>query len=201
MEYSTTERGGTVLLYKGHEYLQKRMKQDGVIYWRCRQYFKNKCPSTLVTSYDDIVKEPGTHCHVGDCIQVTANATVAKMRDRAYSCKETTRNILGVHLVNVDENVLARMPKRSTLERNIRRRRQNGTAAVVGRFNPRTIQPRTIQPRTIQPTGDSTQDDSTHGRFNPGTIQPADHSTRGRFNPRTIQPADHSTRCSKRSSC
>ncbi|CAK8697776.1 unnamed protein product [Clavelina lepadiformis] len=58
-----------------HEYLQKRMTSDGVSYWRCRQYFKNKCPSTLVTPYDDIIKGPGNHCHVGDCIQLSGIAS------------------------------------------------------------------------------------------------------------------------------
>lgn len=132
--FSKSERRGIILQYMGHEYLFKKSNLQGQTHWRCRQYYKNKCPSTITTRGNNVVVEPGDHCHTGDIIQTEANAVVAKVKETASSSLVATRNILGEQLRDLDNDVLARLPKRSCIERTMRRERKKTNAVTP---NPR----------------------------------------------------------------
>lgn len=133
--FSKSERGGTVLQYMGHEYLFKKSNLQGQRYWRCRHYFKIKCPSTVATQGNNVVVQPGEHSHVGDTIQTQANALVAKVKEAASS-HVATRTILGEQLRDLENDVLARLPKRSCMERTMRREKKKTNAVTP---NPRNI--------------------------------------------------------------
>ena len=130
IQFSKSVRGGTVLRYEGHEYLFKIMNREGKKSWRCRQYYKNKCPSVMTTQGNYVVSAPGVHCHSGDSIQIQANAVLSTVKEAASISQSTTRNLLGEHLINLGNDVLARLPKRSHIERSVRRVRQKTNAVI-----------------------------------------------------------------------
>ncbi len=124
MEFYKSNRGGDVCLYKGYEFCIKRKKPDGSMLWRCRTSQKTLCRSTMITRGEVILREPLDHSHESNLVKakackVKSNAKVEAMRQVA-----STRNILGTHLEAVPSVVLQAMPKKGSLERQIRRARQ-----------------------------------------------------------------------------
>ena len=126
-----SSRGGDILQYLGHEYLKKdQPNRNGDQIWRCRFYNKFKCRSRTVTNGELIVKEPSEHCHAADCVQSSANALLSKMRCDAASNQDSSRNILGDNILQATDDVLSKLPKKSLIERNLRRIRQKNNAVA-----------------------------------------------------------------------
>ena len=132
-----SSKGKDVFLYNGHEYIFKRANfiEDKKI-WRCRMVNKFKCPATVITKNGNVIKEPNEHSHDGDPVGIQKSILVSKITDKACSSQQTTRSIIGATLVGVQNDVLARLPKKSTLEKSIQRHRQSSNAAIP---NPRNL--------------------------------------------------------------
>ena len=125
---SKSVRGREMLLYQGFEYILRTREawmNDEKLYWRCRKYLQHKCRSSMITSGQTVVKEPSEHTHSGDSVQTEANAVIAKIKECAETSRATTRTIIGDNMSHLSDDVLARMPKKSSIERQIRRRRQH----------------------------------------------------------------------------
>ncbi|XP_050706630.1 uncharacterized protein LOC126992005 [Eriocheir sinensis] len=127
LDISQSLRGGELLVHHGFEYIlqTKEPWMDAEKkYWRCRKYKTFKCKSSIITKGSNIIKEPSDHTHSGDSIQTDVHVALAKMKQDAKNTRATTRTILADHLVPLNDDVLARMPVKSAIERRIRRTRQ-----------------------------------------------------------------------------
>ena len=61
MDAAKTERGGEVLCVDRFDYVERkdRRGRDGSRVWRCREYWKNKCPATLRMLNGNVGGGPG----------------------------------------------------------------------------------------------------------------------------------------------
>lgn len=123
-----SQRGGDVLLYEGHEFLFQRLTADNFRQWKCRFFNKYHCTCKMITEGNRIIKEPGTHCHFGDSVRSEARKARADMREEARSTVSSTRNIVTGQLLQLSPDVMARLPKNSSLERAVTRVRKKANA-------------------------------------------------------------------------
>ena len=119
MEYSVTQKGNRVLIYRGYEYTKYRENEGGVITWRCRVYFSTKCRAFLRSQEDNIIGEVPQHCHDSKPQVAQANIIMAKMKQNMKEVGATPRNVLGHALTNVNCDVLGHLPKQSSITRSL----------------------------------------------------------------------------------
>ena len=128
METSTTERGGNVILVNGHHYIERkdRRGRDGSRTWRCREFVKFKCPATVKTLNGQVMEGKGNdrHSHSGDPLIPMIRKIQSDVRTKAATSMDTTRSIVSSALEDVPMDVLLRLPKRSTLDDNVRGKRR-----------------------------------------------------------------------------
>ena len=103
MEYSMSQKGNRVLLYRGYEYLQDRF-QNGVTFWRCRYYRSLKCRSSLRTENDKVIQEPIYHSH-DSCPQKASAKDSEQMKGKMTALSATNRNVIGEALTDVSSDV------------------------------------------------------------------------------------------------
>ena len=73
-----------------------------------------------MTLHDDVVAEHQSHCHQGDPSKAQAHGLSAAIRQAAEASDASTRNVLGGSLAGASQDVLSRLPKRHSIEDNIR---------------------------------------------------------------------------------
>ena len=105
MEYSKSQKGNRVLLYRGYEYLHDR-SQNGVTFWRCRYYRSLKCRSSLRNENDIIIQEPIYHSHDSCPQKASAKLLQEQMKDKMTALSATNRNVIGEALTDVSSDVL-----------------------------------------------------------------------------------------------
>ncbi len=88
-EILESKKGGNILAYKGYEYLQRDVKADGTIFWRCRGYKKYHCHSNFHTNGSEIIKEPGSHSHGSDVLEAEEQVTRGELEaeEQVYSAR------------------------------------------------------------------------------------------------------------------
>ena len=91
----------------------KRLNQCDIVTWRCRYHNKYRCNTTMVSRGNDIIIEPGNHCHQADVIQVKKYSLLSEVREMAVAGESTTRSIIGGAAPLATNCVLARLPKKS----------------------------------------------------------------------------------------
>ena len=130
MDAPKTERGGDVMSLDGFDYVERKDRRghDGSRTWRCRDYRKNRCPATLKTMNGNVFEGKGCnrHSHGGDPLLPKVREIQSLMRAQAATTMDTTRTVVASNLVNVPADVLQRLPKRSSLEDNVRAKRRAG---------------------------------------------------------------------------
>lgn len=136
MEFSRSQGGNEVLSYQGFEYLYFR-NNNGVLTWRCRQNRAMKCHANIKTHNNTIVRPPMDHCHDACCPQkVEANLARSLMKQAMKSAVSATpRNVMGSVLSHVSSDVLAHVPKQSSLSRTLLRHRKDGNVPNPGTIN------------------------------------------------------------------
>ena len=102
MEYSKSQKGNRVLLYRGYECLQARF-QNGVTFWRCRYNRSHKCRLTLRTENDKVIQEPVNHSHDSCPQKARAKVLQEQMKDKMTALSATV----------VSSDVLAYLPKKT----------------------------------------------------------------------------------------
>ena len=105
MEYSKSQKGNRLLLYRGYEYSQDRF-QNGVTFWRYQYYWSLKCRSSLRTEHDKVIQEP--ICDSQDSCPQNAKAKVRQelMKDKMTALSATNRNVISETLTDVSSDVL-----------------------------------------------------------------------------------------------
>ena len=62
--FSKSQKGGKILHHRHHGYYKCKVYGDGSILWKCRSYFKDRCPAYIVTLDNVIKRNQGTfHNH------------------------------------------------------------------------------------------------------------------------------------------
>ena len=124
-----TERGIEVRIEAGYQYQYRkdRIGRYGERTWRCRYQRKHRCSATIKTLDGEIIGGQGNpiHSHLGDPVDPTVKYVQSILRSQASTSHDTTRSILSETLVGLDQNILQRLPKRTTLEDNIRSKRRS----------------------------------------------------------------------------
>jgi hypothetical protein len=108
-----SKRGGNVLTLNGHEYIFHKNFKNGSILWRCRKYVTYKCSATITTRNEQIETQPRDHLHSGDKLNIQRNQVLAEIYGAATATSVFTRNVLGEHMRNLNEDVMSRIPKRN----------------------------------------------------------------------------------------
>jgi hypothetical protein len=80
----------------------------------------------LKTKDGNIVQQPTEHCHDSCPQKAEANVARSKMRQEMRGVSATPRNVMGNVLSVFSNNVLAHMPKQSSLSRNLLNHRRYG---------------------------------------------------------------------------
>jgi len=124
MQFSVSSRGNQVLIYEGFEYLKFREKNN-FITWRCRLNRINHCHSTLKTEDNNIISGSTSHSH-NSCPQEAAKKVAwQEMKAEVKGIGVSTRNAMGKVLAELNNDIFIQIPKKSSLERNLRRFKQN----------------------------------------------------------------------------
>ena len=127
LEFSESQRGHMVLVYKDFEYIKlKEDKNSDVITWRCRQYHTrtNHCKAFIKTNKNDVIVEPTSHTHDSCPQKAKANIAVSQMKTGIKCVGATSKNVIGSVLINVSNDVLQHIPKQSSLSRTLMRHRE-----------------------------------------------------------------------------
>jgi hypothetical protein len=124
MEFSSSQKGNQVLTYFGFEYLSFRTI-NGVLTWRCRQSRSIKCHSIMQTK-DGNIQQPTKHFHDSCPQKAEANVARSKMKQDLRVVSATPRNVMRNVLSELSNDVLAHMPKQSSLARNLLNHRKDG---------------------------------------------------------------------------
>ena len=124
-----TERGNNVKRSGGFEYLLRkdRMGRNGELTWRCRESVKFKCPASIRTLNGIVLDGHGNpnHSHHGDPLTGEVRQVQSHIRSAAASGQDSTRSILAGNLTGLSQDVLQRLPKRSSLEDSVRAKRRS----------------------------------------------------------------------------
>ena len=127
-QFRTTERGGEVICFDGMEFIERKDRRgsDGSRTWRCRDYHKNRCPETIKTMNGQVMEGKGNanHSHSGDPFLPKVREVQSLMRSHAAETMESTRSVVSNHLVDLSQDVLQRLPKRASLDDNVRAKRR-----------------------------------------------------------------------------
>lgn len=112
----------------GFEYVLRkdRMGKNGELTWRCRENVKFKCPASIRTVNGIVLDGQGNlnHSHPGDPLTGVVRQVQSDIRSAAAAGQDSTRSILAENMTGLSQDVLQRLPKRSTLEDNVRAKRR-----------------------------------------------------------------------------
>ena len=124
-----TQREGEVREEGGFHYVMRkdRIGKNGERTWRCRMQRKYGCKASIRTK-DGIVQgnEEPVHSHTGDPVKNDVLRVQSLLRTKASSTLDTTRSVLADCLTGVSQDTLQRLPKRPSLDDNIRAKRRVG---------------------------------------------------------------------------
>ncbi|KAK8393523.1 hypothetical protein O3P69_006690 [Scylla paramamosain] len=122
------ERGNQVKRVGGFEYVLRkdRMGKNGELTWRCRENVKFKCPASIRTLQGIVLDGQGNpnHSHPGDPLTGEVRQVQSHIRSAATAGQDSTRSILAENMTGLSQDVLQRLPKRSTLEDSVRAKRR-----------------------------------------------------------------------------
>ncbi len=63
-EFTITQRGARLLLYRGYCYMLNRRGRDDIVYWRCTRSRNSHCTGSVTTGPGDaIIAVKDTHNH------------------------------------------------------------------------------------------------------------------------------------------
>ena len=84
VEFSNSQRNKPIAIRLGYIYNLHRSsieKQD----WRCKEYFKKKCPATIQTKGDILLRSKYIHKHSCDPDEASAHMAYSRMKEYAKS--------------------------------------------------------------------------------------------------------------------
>lgn len=123
------------LVHQHYLYTKRRVsKNSRKIYWRCEK--RNICNSTIVTNADlhggiEVLKNARRHTHEPDVTESARQRIMSNVREDARERPNVPPvAVLQDHLVNVDSEVLAALPERQAMLRNVNRYQNAGRPPI-----------------------------------------------------------------------
>lgn len=125
MEFTTTQRGGRVLLLEGYRYqVNREDKKTGRIYWRCHD---RSCPGSVSTQAEEVKsRKPHTHAEdrADNIVEKIKGQLRKEVRENTAPIPELYNNALGqVLLAEEATDVAATLPTFSSLKSSLYRNR------------------------------------------------------------------------------
>ena len=124
-----SNRGGKIALHNGHSYNQKQ-STNNCIHWRCKIYYKLKCPAILKTKNETVIETKGTHNHECDPGECKAKEVVNQIKRAEYSTP-TVAIANEIYEISDDYAVQLAMPKKDNLLRAVSRKRQKAMCLQI----------------------------------------------------------------------
>ncbi|XP_055338485.1 uncharacterized protein LOC129588333 [Paramacrobiotus metropolitanus] len=125
ISFSTTNRKGKVLNYKGYEYIEDWRRGDdrteNCHNWRCRE--RTHCNARLYYA-DEQPVERGQHSHAPDIIKVTAKSARQALKVRAANTVERPRQIIDEVRAEMPVYAAVKMSSYNALAKTIGRQRR-----------------------------------------------------------------------------
>ena len=119
VEFSKSQRNKPIAIRLGYIYNLHRSsneKQD----WRCKEYFKTKCPATIQTKDDILLKSKNLHNHSCDPDEASAHMAYSKMKDYAKSVpSELPGQIVGKFSMDLGDETLSKLPAPDHLKKTL----------------------------------------------------------------------------------
>ena len=123
--YGKSKRGKKTLIYRGFEFWKHRVMNNGHIIWRCNKYRIFKCKATVEA---DGIRVFGSgiveHNHEGNVAIALARRALGKMKKKIENISSNPCTIRATVTSQLPAYVLMALPKRTSVNRILRRHRQ-----------------------------------------------------------------------------
>jgi hypothetical protein len=125
VDFGISTHGKQTVLYCNFEYIKDCVNKCGTISWRCRHYKRLGCKARLTTSEARVVSDRRPdHNHEGNIATSLARKAVGEMKLAVVDLMATPSSSQATVVANLDDHVLMALPKRSTLNRALQRRKK-----------------------------------------------------------------------------
>jgi len=132
LEFIISSKGKSMLVHEGYEFWLKKKSLNGNMNWRCTKHQSLKCPVTLVTDRNAIVKQLSTHNHECNREKAMAKNAVGKMKEKMREATTTPGACQASVSVNLPPSVLMALPCKSAITRTLNRHRERLRMRDVG---------------------------------------------------------------------
>ena len=137
--FGISKRGNRTLIHLNYEYWRIRENAKGQTQWRCCKYESFQCKAKLLTCDDVVVGEQSPdHIHSGNISTSLARKAVGEMKKKMTETVATPSSSSGAIMADLYPHVLMGLPKRTSLNRVLRRHR---TKELSSNINERALPP------------------------------------------------------------
>lgn len=137
--FGVSKRGKRTLIHLNFEYWRVRENSEGQTKWRCCKCETFHCRATLLTAGDVIIgKQSPDHTHNGNVATALARKAIGDMKKKMKETVATPSSSSGSVMAGLGPHVLMALPKRSSLNRVLRRHRQQ---ELISDVNQQTLPP------------------------------------------------------------
>ena len=116
VEFSNSQRNKPIAIRLGYIHRSSIEKQD----WRCKEYFKKKCPATIQTEGDILLRSKYFHNHSCDPDEASAHMAYSRMKEYAKSLpSEFPGQIMGKFSIDLQDETISKMPAPDHLKKTL----------------------------------------------------------------------------------
>ena len=137
VRFGRSQRGRDTLIAGHFEYCYEKTNEAGVKVWRCSKRQMFHCKAFIKTKDDRVCNdEMPQHTHGGNVATALAKKAVSEMKNRMTETIATPSSSQAAVVVDLAPQIQMALPKRSSLSRLLRRRRQmknrsDGTSSTM----------------------------------------------------------------------
>jgi hypothetical protein len=126
VNFGTSKRGKRTVIHRNYEYWRKGENAQGQTQWRCCKHQVFNCKARLLTDANNVVigDQSPDHTHSGNVSTALARAAIADMKKKMTETIATPSSSSGAVMVDLGPHVLMALPKKTSLNRVLRRHRQ-----------------------------------------------------------------------------
>ena len=126
MEFITSTKGGSKLVYEGFVYVKQKNLANGVVSYECEMRRNDKqCKAKLKVKGEEVIGKTNEHTHAVSIGRPEALELRQSLKRRALDTEETAQQIITQELENISEQASTHIPAIRTIRRGIRRYRQH----------------------------------------------------------------------------
>ena len=135
MEFTFTEKGKRLLMKDGYMYAFQKTLANDVKCYECVLCRKGECKAKIkLTPEDNFLNQLNEHTHLLSQTKIEVKKVKARVKERAENTNDTSQQILGAELQNINESTSVNLPALNNMRRNIHRQRgQNNMPPIPQR--------------------------------------------------------------------